>query len=138
MGIIHNWGIDFKGLFTLLLAIYNVVYAIILYRKFGLDKNAIYLLIGLALTFVTLTIPLQFDGNQITLFWAAEAVLLFWLSQKSNIERFKWGAIVVQILTVASLLMDWAKYDYQIQSLQIIANPLFIAGFFVSISLGIT
>lgn len=138
MGIIHNWGIDFKGLFTLLLAVYNLVYATILYRKFGLEKNAIYLLIGLALTFVTLTIPLQFDGNQITLFWAAEAVLLFWLSQKSNIERFKWGAIVVQILTVASLLMDWAKYDYQIQSLQIIVNPLFIAGFFVSVSLGIT
>lgn len=138
IGIIHNWNIDFKGLFTLLLAVYNVIYAIILYRKFGLDKNAIYLLIGLALTFVTLTIPLQFEGNQITLFWAAEAVLLFWLSQKSNIERFKWGAFVVQILTVASLLMDWVKYEYQIQTLQIIANPLFIAGIFVSISLGLT
>ncbi len=138
IGIIHNWGIDFKGMFTLLLAIYNVVYAIILYRKFGLDKNAIYLLIGLALTFVTLTIPLQFDGNQITLFWAAEAVLLFWLSQKSKIERFKWGAVVVQILTIGSLLLDWVKYEYTIQSLQIILNPLFVAGTFVSISLFIT
>lgn len=138
IGIIHNWNIDFKGLFTLLLAVYNVIYAIILYRKFGLDKNAIYLLIGLALTFVTLTIPLQFEGNQITLFWAAEAVMLFWLSQKSKIERFKWGAFVVQVLTIASLLMDWVKYEYQIPSLQIIANPLFIAGIFVSISLGLT
>lgn len=135
MGIIHNWGVDFKGLFTLLLAIYNVVYAAILYKKFGLEKNAVYLLIGLALTFVTLTIPLQFEGNQITLFWAAEAVLLFWLSQKSKIERFKWGALIVQILTLVSLLLDFTKYNFPVEPLQIILNPLFIAGLFVSISL---
>ena len=135
MGIIHNWGVDFKGLFTLLLAIYNVVYAAILYKKFGLEKNAVYLLIGLALTFVTLTIPLQFEGNQITLFWAAEAVLLFWLSQKSKIERFKWGAVIVQILTLVSLLLDFTKYNFPVELLQIILNPLFIAGLFVSISL---
>lgn len=138
MGIIHNWGIDFKGLFALLLAVYNLIYAIILYKKFGLDKTAIYLLIGLALTFLTLTIPLQFEGNQITLFWAAEAVLLFWLSQKSKIERFKWGAVVVQLLTLLSLLMDWLKYDYSMQILQVVFNPLFIAGLFVSISIFVT
>lgn len=138
MGIIHNWGIDFKGLFTLLLAIYNLLYAVILYRKFGLDKNAIYLLIGLALTFVTLTIPIQFKGNQITLFWAAEAVLLFWLSQKSKIKYFKSGAVIVQGLTLFSLLMDWIKYDYPAKPLSVVINPLFIAGFVVSISLFLT
>lgn len=138
MGIIHNWGIDFKGLFSLLLALYNVVYAAILYRKFGLDKNAIYVLIGLALTFLTLTIPLQFEGNQITLFWAAEAVLLFWLSQKSKIERFKWGALIVQVLTIISLLMDWFRYNYPVKPLKIVFNPLFIAGIFVSLSLFMT
>ena len=138
IGIIHNWGIDFKGIFTLLLAIYNLIYAGILYKKFGLDRNAIYLLIGLALTFVTLTIPLQFDGNQITLFWAAEAVLLMWLSQKSKIDRFKWAAVVVQVLTVLSLLMDWVKYSDADLSLRVILNPLFIAGFFVSLSFFLT
>ena len=138
MGIIHNWGIDFKGLFTILLAVYNLIYAIILYKKFGLDKNAIYLLIGLALTFVTLTIPIQFEGNQITIFWAAEAVLLFWLSQKSKIKHFKSGAFIVQILTIISLLMDWIKYDYPVTPLTVILNPLFISGFVVSLSLFLT
>ncbi len=138
IGIIHNWGIDFKGIFTLLLAIYNLIYAGILYKKFGLDRNAIYLLIGLALTFVTLTIPLQFDGNQITLFWAAEAVLLMWLSQKSKIDRFKWAAVVVQVLTILSLLMDWVKYSDADLTLRVVLNPLFIAGFFVSLSFFLT
>ncbi|MFT5753659.1 MAG: hypothetical protein ACI924_000877 [Flavobacterium sp.] len=135
LGIIHNWGINFKGMFTLLLALYNLVYAIILYRKFGLDKNAIYLLIGLTLTFVTLTIPIQFEGNQITMFWAVEAVLLFWLSQKSKINSFKIGAIIVQFLTIVSLMLDWQKYAFQEKELSIILNPIFITGIIVVASL---
>lgn len=137
MLILKDLDSNFTGLFTLLLAIYNLAYATILYKKFGLDKNAIYILIGLALTFVTLTIPIQFNGNQITLFWAAEAVLLLWLSQKSKISSFKFGAIIVQILAVISLLLDWKGYAYSAE-LSLVFNPLFIAGFIVSISLFLT
>ena len=134
MLILKDLASNFTGLFTLLLAVYNVMYATILYKKFGLDKNAVYLLIGLALTFVTLTVPIQFNGNQITLFWSAEVVLLFWLSQKSKIEAFKLGAITVQILAVISLLIDWKLYASS-KELLVVLNPLFIAGFGVSVSL---
>ena len=137
MLILNDLKSNFTGVFTLLLAVYNVLYASILYKKFGLDKNAIYLLIGLALTFVTLTIPIQFEGNHITLFWAAEAVLLFWLSQKTKINYFKIGAIIVQILTLISLLMDWEGYSYS-EELSVVFNPLFIAGFTVSSTLFLT
>jgi uncharacterized membrane protein len=133
MLILKDLESNLTGLFTLLLATYNVVYATILYKKFGVDKNAIYILIGLALTFVTLTIPIQFNGNQITLFWAAEVVLLFWLSQKSKIEAFKLGAIIVQILAVISLLLDWQLYGAS-TALPVLLNPLCIAGFIVSVS----
>ncbi|MFI0430783.1 DUF2339 domain-containing protein [Mariniflexile sp. HMF6888] len=131
--IIHDWELQIKGLFTLSLALYNLIYAIVLYKKFGLDKNAIYLLIGLTLTFVTLTIPIQFKGNYITLFWAAEAVLLFWLSQKSKINGFKLGAIIVQFLSIISLVIDWGqKYmGSHEDSLSIILNPIFITGIVV-------
>ena len=61
---------------------FQFVYAWFLYKKMGLDKTAVYLLIGLTLTFITLAIPIQFEGNFITLFWAAEAVILLWLAQK--------------------------------------------------------
>ncbi|WP_445717735.1 DUF2339 domain-containing protein [Flavobacterium sp.] len=136
MGILHNWGIEFKGLFTLSLAIYNLIYAVVLFKKFGLDKNAVYLLIGLVLTFVTLTIPIQFEGNQITLFWAVEAVLLFWLSQKSKINMFKLGAMVVQFLSIISLIIDWDKqYRFSNYDLSILMNPIFITGIVVLASL---
>ena len=129
ISIIENWRPEFKGLFTVALALYNLVYAIFLYRKFGLDKNAIYLLLGLTLTFVTLAIPIQFKGNYITLFWAGEAVLLFWLSQKSKIATFKLGAIIVQILMLGSLIMDWGKYySGNAMELKPFLNRMFITG----------
>ncbi|WP_445719689.1 DUF2339 domain-containing protein [Flavobacterium sp.] len=132
MGILHNWGIEFKGLFTLSLAVYNLIYAVVLFKKFGLDKNAVYLLIGLVLTFVTLTIPIQFEGNQITLFWAVEAILLFWLSQKSKISLFKLSAMVVQFLSIISLIIDWDKqYRFTNNELTILFNPIFITGIVV-------
>ncbi|WP_051230765.1 DUF2339 domain-containing protein [Epilithonimonas caeni] len=129
ISIIENWKPELKGLFTIALAFYNLVYAIFLYRKFGLDKNAIYLLLGLTLTFVTLAIPIQFSGNYITLFWAGEAVLLFWLSQKSKIATFKLGAIIVQILMLGSLIMDWEKYySGNVMELKPFLNRMFITG----------
>ena len=139
ISIIHKWGIDFKGLFTVALALYNLAYAILLYKKFGLDKNEIYLLLGLALTFVTLAIPIQFNGNYITLFWSAEAVLLFWLFQKSRIAAFKLGAIVVQTLMLFSLMMDWDFY--YVKSTAILKpafNPIFITGLVSLVSLILT
>jgi uncharacterized membrane protein len=136
--ILKDCDSNFTGLFTLALAIYNVVFASVLYKKFGLDKNAIYVLIGLALTFVTLAIPIQFEGNQITLFWAAEVVLLFWLSLKTKISAFKIGAVIIQGLTLISLFMDWTRYSSYTESFSVVLNPLFIAGLVVIASFFLT
>jgi uncharacterized membrane protein len=72
-------GEDFKGLFTAALGVFNFVFAYTLHRSDRVDKNLVFLLIGLVLTFVSLAAPIQLDGNYITLFWAAETVLLLWL-----------------------------------------------------------
>jgi len=128
--VFQNWHTEFKGVFTLMLALYNLVFSLVLYRKFGIKKDAIYFLLGLALTFVTLTIPFQFNGNYITLFWACEAVLLLWISQKSKISTFRIGGIIVQILMVFSLLMDWSQ-NYIMNSeivLQTVLNKMFLTG----------
>lgn len=130
ISIIESWGIHIKGLFTVVLALYNFILAIIFYKKYGLDKNAVYLLLGLTLSLITLAIPIQFEGNRITLFWAAEAVLLFWLAKKSNILTLKFAGIAVQILMLISLAMDWDFYYLGFKDLNLrpILNPIFITG----------
>jgi len=136
--IMDFWEVPFKGLFTLSLALYNLVFAIILYRKFKLERTAVFLLFGITLTFITLTIPIQFEGNHITLFWAAEAVLLLWLAYKSKIHTFRLGAVIVQLLALFSLFMDWI-ITYEQTSIYNDSkfNIVFISGIAVVLSLAL-
>ena len=127
---------EFKGLFTLALAVLNLVYSWFLYKRFGLDKTAVYLLIGMTLTFTTLVIPIQFEGNYITLFWAGEAVILMWLAQQSKIIGYRFASIVVHLLMFISLLMDWNNIYNSGRVLTVIANPVCLTGLVAVLSLG--
>ncbi|SMD32431.1 Predicted membrane protein [Reichenbachiella faecimaris] len=127
-----------SGLFTALVAIFNFGFAFVLYRRKDIDKNLLFLLIGLVLTFVSLIAPIQLEGNYITLFWAVEAVLLLWLSQKSGIQLMKAASALITILMLISLTMDWQqnyypRYDYVV--LQIFLNKAFMASFVAMTSL---
>ena len=124
-----TYGEDFKGLFTAALGIFNFIFAFVLYKNLRVDKNLVFLLIGLVLTFISLAAPVQLDGNFITLFWAAETVLLLWLSQKSGIRLMKLASVVVMVLMVISLIMDWDQIymdDNSIQSMRIIFNKAYV------------
>jgi hypothetical protein len=63
-------------------------------------------MLGLVLTFVSITIPIQLEGTYITLFWASEMVLLLWLYVKSKVRIYEWFAILLVGLTFISFLMD--------------------------------
>ena len=130
MLILNSYHPEFKGLFTTLLALFNLVYAWYLYKRFGVEKRVIYVLIGMTLTFATLAIPIQFQGNYITLFWAAEAVVLIWLSQKSEIKTFKFASVIVHFLMLLSLILDWSKLYNSEKILTVILNPAFLTGLF--------
>ncbi|WP_140484938.1 DUF2339 domain-containing protein [Flavobacterium sp. GSA192] len=135
MVILENFHPELKGIFTTALGLLNFTYAWFLYKKMGLDKTAVYLLIGLTLTFITLAIPIQFEGNYITLFWAAEAVILLWLAQKSKINYYRFASVIVQALMTISLLMDWKAIYLSDLALPIVFNKIFLTGIFAVASL---
>ncbi|MBA4057218.1 MAG: DUF2339 domain-containing protein, partial [Marivirga sp.] len=142
MVILHNpYGEDFKGLFTAGLGIFNFIFAYTLYKSVRVDKNLVYLLIGLVLTFISLAAPVQLDGNYITLFWAAETVLLLWLSQKSGIRLMKLTSVLIMGLMVISLVMDWEQIYFSLTNegpLKIILNKGYITSLFALTSIATT
>ena len=125
-------GEDFKGLFTASLGIFNFIFAYLLYKNSRVDKNLVFLLIGLVLTFISLAAPVQLEGNYITLFWSAETVLLLWLSQKSGIRLMKLASVVLMALMLISLLMDWNQIyiDSNNAPLMILINKGYITSLF--------
>src|SRR5688572_10608490 len=139
MALLNNEiGNDYRGLFTAGLGVFNFIFAYTLHKSGRVDKNLVFLLIGLVLTFISLAAPIQLEGNYITLFWSAEAVLLLWLSQKSGIRLMKLASVVITGLMVCSLLMDWTQlYQGSDQefTLTIIFNKAYITSLFALASL---
>ncbi|RYD58652.1 MAG: DUF2339 domain-containing protein [Sphingobacteriales bacterium] len=110
MCILHQvQGGDYQGLFTIVMGVINMGLAWYFYKRGGTERNLLFLLIGLTLTFLSLAIPVQLHGHTITLFWSAEFVLLYWLFQKSGIKLFRYSSILVFALSFISLFIDWSQ-----------------------------
>ena len=67
------------------------------------------LILVLALSFATLVIPIQLKGSWITVFWSAEAALLFWFGRRKNLLVYERISYAVMVLASISLLIDWVK-----------------------------
>lgn len=128
---LDGWHPELKGGFTAVVAVFNILYALILFRKFGADRTAVYLLIGMALTFITLAVPVQFAGHNITLFWSAEMVVLMWLGKKSGMVNYRLASVAVLVLASVSLLMDWVQvYQNGTQEIAPVFNWVAATGIF--------
>ena len=136
---LRNMGLPFKseGLLSLLIAIINLVLVIWLRMSKKDYKFLIYAMLGLVLTFVSITIPIQLDGNYITLFWAAEMVLLLWLYVKSKIGVYERATLVLMGLTLVSYLMDIYNVLMTSSSSEtIFLNSSFATSLFVGLATG--
>jgi len=126
---------DYKGLFTALLGIFNLLLVIGFKQKKTIDPNFISLLTGLALTYISLAVPVQFKGNHVTLFWAAEAVILFWLFQKTRNVQLKIASLVISVLMVISLGVTWMQVYSGNELIPILINKGFSTTIAVAASL---
>lgn len=109
----HPIGTYYLGLFTVLNAIIHSIVSIVVFRNKLADKALFYLISGLVLVFLTLTAPVQLDGNWVTLLWAGEATLLFWLGRTKNISFYEKFSYPLMMLSFFSLMNDW-HYRYVI------------------------
>jgi uncharacterized membrane protein len=108
----HETGEQLLGLFTLGNAVVHSIVSLIIYRQKLADRNLFFLVSGLVLVFLTVAIPVQLDGNWVTLLWAGEAALLFWIGRTQNVPFYEKLAYPLLYLAFFSILHDWAiDYD---------------------------
>ncbi len=126
------------GLLCVLLAAVNVVFALRFFRDERVPRNLVFLLIGIVLTFISLAAPVQLEGDHITLFWAAEGVLLVWFAHRSGIRLVERASLAVNALMVISLIMDMGLYSApQHVAMMPLLNRVFITGAAVVLSLAL-
>ena len=103
----HEFGGELLGIFTLANAVVHFAVSAMLFQKKLADRNLFYLVAGLVLIFITIAIPVQLDGNWVTLLWALEAALLFWIGRTKNIAFYEKLSYPLMLLAFLSLLQDW-------------------------------
>ncbi|WP_405205725.1 DUF2339 domain-containing protein [Aquimarina sp. LLG6339-5] len=125
----HEIGSQLLGVFTLANAIIHFVVSVIIYRLKLADRNLFYFTSGMVLVFISIAFPVQLDGNWVTLLWAAEAALLFWIGRTKKVPIYEKLAYPVIALTFFSLLQDWwmyyAEYAYMPGTDEISVIPFF-------------
>ena len=127
---------EYKGWFTGLLGVFNLLLVFGFKQKKTIDQNFIALLTGLAITFISLIAPVQFKGNAVTLFWAAETVILLWLFQRTRILQLKIASVIVGGLMMGSLFITWIQvYFPGSQIIAILLNKGFSTSIAVAASL---
>lgn len=101
-------GMDkYLGVFTLANAVIHFGVGYLIYRKDLADKSLFFLVAGLVLVFVTMTVPVQLDGNWVTMIWIGEAVLLFWIGRSKGVPTYEKMAYPLMLLAFGSLIHDW-------------------------------
>ena len=126
---------DYVGLFTLGNAAIHFVVCSVIYRQNLADRNLFFFIAGLVLVFITIAIPVQLEGNWVTLLWTSEAALLFWIGRTKQVEVYESLSFILMFLAFGSLLQDWTKcYDIPFtKSNGLIIKPLLNINFLTSV-----
>lgn len=132
----HETGKDLLGVFTLANAVVHFGVTTLIHKKNLGDKNLFYLAAGLVLTFITIAIPVQLDGNWVTLLWTAEAALLFWIGRRKNVKAYEYMSYPLMVLAFFSLTHDWGDtygvnylFNESVEPLNTILNSAFLTSF---------
>ena len=109
----HESGEEILGLFTLGNALIHFAVGLVIFRQKHADRNLLYFVGGLALTFLTIAIPVGLDGNQVTLLWSVEVAILFWLGRTKNAMVYELLSYPLMFLAFFSLMHDWlVQYQF--------------------------
>ncbi|MEP6796249.1 MAG: DUF2339 domain-containing protein [Saprospiraceae bacterium] len=123
------------GLFTLCNAVIHFLVATLIYSQKLADRNLFFLVAGLFLIFITIAVPVQLDGNWVTLLWTGEAALLFWIGRTKGIPMYERLSFPLMALAFLSLLSDWVNlYDvYESHIITTAVTPFININFLTSV-----
>lgn len=129
----HETGSQLLGLFTLCNALVHFGVSALIYKKKLADRNLFYLVSGLVLVFITIAIPVQLNGNWVTLLWAMEATLLFWIGRSKNVPVYEYLSYPLMVLALFSLFEDWSLgYDIYNYADDVHIKPILSGNFLTS------
>lgn len=124
---------NFLGMFTVANAAIHFVFSFAISRLKLATNDLVFLTAALVLTFITIAVPVQLDGNVITLIWSAEAAILFWIGRTKQISLFENYSYPLMLIASGNLLLNWLTNNFRLLSPDGFIYPFLNSDFAVGI-----
>lgn len=118
----HHSVLGFASVFV---AIIYMVFAFMVNKSNPQDKALNIFLPGLAVTFLSLAVPLQFDGPWVAVAWLIESVALYYIASVISNRGFQVMGVVVYCIGLLDLLI-WIGDNYRTTTFVPIFNTAFV------------
>jgi len=122
----HDW----MGVFAIVMALLYAGVAKLLLDRATLRRAESLTLIGVALTFVTIAIPIQLRSNWITIAWAIEGLMMLWTGIETSSKRLRITACTLFGLALIKLLIWDSPYGNRGAFITVF-NRYFLSSLFV-------
>ena len=126
----HDW----MGVFAIGTALVYAGGAKLLLDRSATTRTELLLMIGVALTFVTLAIPIQLRANWITMAWAVEGLVVLWAALKMSSQRLAVVGHTLLLLALGKLVLWDTPFDYRPMFTPVL-NKYFLSSLFVTFCL---
>ena len=122
----HDW----MGVFAIAMAIVYAAATKLLLDRSTVTRAELLSLMGVALTFTTLAIPIQLRSNWITIAWALEAFVMLWVGIETRALRLRISAYALFGLALGKLLFWDTPYGFRPPFIPVF-NRYFLSSLFV-------
>jgi uncharacterized membrane protein len=123
----HDW----MGVFAIGMALLYAGAAKLLLDRRAATRTELLLMIGAALTFVTLAIPIQLKSNWITMAWAVEGLVLLWTGIETKSKIIRGAPHVLFALALIRLVFWDTPFGYRPMFTPVL-NKYFLSSLFVT------
>jgi uncharacterized membrane protein len=123
----HDW----MGVFAIAMAVVYAGSTKLLLDRSASKRGEALILIGVAITFITLAIPIQLRSNWITMAWAVEALVVLWTAIETKSKRLHALAWILFTLALGKLFVwDTASIAWRTEFTPVF-NRYFLSSLFV-------
>lgn len=103
---------SYQGLFCVWNALVHLGFAFWCRKKELSDKTIYHFILAMVISFITMAIPVQLEGNLVSIIWLCEMIVLLWMANKTSVNTYKYLAYGISLLAFFSLWHDWSNYTY--------------------------
>ncbi len=125
------------GFVALGMAAVYLVLGTLLRRRLPDDARAMFGAIAMAVTFLTMAVPLHLRAHGITLAWAVEAPVLVYLGYRYRYKPVRWlGAAVLLVSVIRLFQAHWPLHEEEVLY-RLFANRHFISAMIAPVAMGL-